>query len=77
MTTTNDKASVLTMHSSDAPPEHFCADCDARVAELERLQEAVLSVHGDLAERHGESCDCERCLVIQPLADIALKDTDR
>jgi hypothetical protein len=49
----------------------------ALARDAERLREAVLSVHDDLAERHGESCDCERCLVVQPLADVALEGTDR
>ena len=29
-------------HSPDAPPEHFCADCDEQRAEIARLRHAIV-----------------------------------
>ncbi len=37
---------------------------------------AVIVAGDRLAKEHGESCDCDTCLIVQPLADAALAAID-
>ena len=32
-------------HSPDAPPEHFCEDCDGQLSRVTALREAVIAAH--------------------------------
>ena len=44
-------------------------EADKRVA---AVRAKVLQAGTRLTEQHGESCDCDTCLVVQPLVDAAL-----
>jgi hypothetical protein len=41
-----------------------------------RSRTAALALHDLMRDEHGESCDCETCLAVQSLADVALAATE-
>ena len=41
-------------------------------AQADELGDAVLAAGDQLIRDHGESCDCDTCLVVQPLVAIVL-----
>jgi hypothetical protein len=42
-----------------------------------RSRDAILALGDLLRDEHGESCDCDTCLAVQPVVEVALSDTER